>query len=70
MFSGCQKLKTLDLRSFKTTSDTTLNYMFFNCKALETVYVSDKWVESSNNTDMFYNCKTDHVTYVSDNEEI
>ena len=58
MFSGCNKLSSLDLTSFKTANVTDMNSMFLNCSALTTIYASDKFVTGQVNVsyDMFADC--------------
>ena len=54
----CKGLTELDLSSFDTSNVTKMNYMFYDCLKLTTIYISDLWntnsVTSSDN--MFYNC--------------
>ena len=51
MFNGCRSLTELDMSTFAgyyTTSPFTLtnvNYMFYGCSRLKTIYVGDEWVE-------------------------
>ena len=55
MFSG-SKAKSLDLSNFDTSNVTNMGFMFYNCNALTTIYVGNKFttdkVTSSSN--MFY----------------
>lgn len=58
-FSGCEKLKNIDVSSFKTSAVTTFNSTFRNCKSLESLNVSG-WDTSSATTmtKMFLNCES------------
>ena len=66
MFNCCFALKSLDLSSWETAKVTNMSYMFYYCKNLLTVLVSEgKWItEQANRTQMFYLCKAQSVTYV------
>ena len=44
MFSGCSNLTELDLTHFNTANVTNMYDMFFGCKSLTTIYVSDEFV--------------------------
>ena len=41
MFCGCEKLKSLDLSTFKTQSVTNMYCMFLNCKSLKNLDISN-----------------------------
>lgn len=43
MFAGCETLTQLDLSNFDISKVTDMRDMFYNCKALSTIYISDKW---------------------------
>lgn len=51
MFLNCQSLIELDMSTFAgyyTKSPLTLtnvNYLFYGCSQLKTIYVGDEWVE-------------------------
>ena len=59
MFRDCYALESLDLSSFNTAKVTSLSRMFYICKALTTIYASDKFVTNkvTNGNDMFYGCE-------------
>ena len=59
MFRDCYALKSLDLSSFNTAKGTSMSRMFYICKALTTIYASDKFVTNkvTNGNDMFYGCE-------------
>ena len=40
MFSGCEKLKELNLSNFETINAIIMQYMFNNCKQLKTLDIS------------------------------
>lgn len=57
MFSGCEKLASIDVSSFDTKSITGMEFMFTSCHTLTTLDLSA--LETSNVTDMksmFYDC--------------
>lgn len=58
MFEGCASLQELDLSSFDTGKVTDMQRMFYGCKALRTIYVSDKWATDNVTASgfMFWNC--------------
>lgn len=58
MFQNSNKLKSLDLSGFVTSSLTDTRYMFQSCTALETIYVGDGWDMSkvTESDSMFLNC--------------
>ena len=60
MFRDCYALESLDLSSFNTAKVTSMSRMFYICKALTTIYTSDKFVTNkvTNGNDMFYGCET------------
>ena len=45
MFFGCSSLKELDLSGFDTSSVESVEYMFWGCSSLETVYWGDGWTD-------------------------
>ena len=59
MFRDCYALESLDLSSFITAKVTSMSHMFYICKALTTIYASDKFVTDkvTNGNDMFYGCE-------------
>ena len=59
MFRDCYALESLDLSSFYTAKVTSMSRMFYICKALTTIYASDKFVTNkvTNGNDMFYGCE-------------
>ena len=57
MFSGCEKLKQLDLSSFDTRNVTNMYAMFQNCKSLTSLSLKNFDTTSVNEmTNMFNNC--------------
>lgn len=58
MFRNCKQLISLDLSSFDTGSVIAVEGMFANCGNLRTIYVGDKWDDSSISlaTSMFSDC--------------
>lgn len=62
MFSKCLNLRELDLSSFELTSikNNSIRNMFADCRALKTIYVSEKWSNSaiSADTSLFINCNS------------
>ena len=58
MFCGCKELTQLDLSSFDTSSVIRIEEMFAKCKKLTTIYISDKWNNTSVifSDDMFEEC--------------
>ena len=59
MFRDCYALESLDLSSFNTAKVTSMSRMSYICKALTTIYASDKFVTNkvTNGNDMFYGCE-------------
>ncbi len=63
MFRNSQ-VTSLDLSSFDTSKVTNMSYMFYYCRNLTTIYVSNDFVTSSladdtstnDSTQMFYGC--------------
>ena len=43
MFSGCKRLKSVDLSSFNTSKVKSMDRMFFYNTKLEKIYISNKW---------------------------
>lgn len=43
MFEGCESIKVLDLRSFKTDQVEIMTNMFYGCESLNTILISDLW---------------------------
>ena len=60
MFSNFNRLTSLDLSNFDTKEVTDMSSMFWNSHALETIYVSDKFVTTkvSSGDDMFEDCNS------------
>ena len=63
MFYECKNLIQLDLSNFDTSKVTKTGSpygMFYGCKNLKTIYVSDLWNMSNvtNSVNMFYNCSS------------
>ena len=58
MFYNCNKLSSLDLTNFNTAKVKNMRSMFWNCSALTTIYVSDKFVtgQVTSSSDMFLYC--------------
>ena len=58
MFSNCLSLTSLDLSNFATTNLQNADYMFYNCIKLKTIFVSDKWTNTTIKDvyTVFYNC--------------
>lgn len=59
MFVNCQKIQKLNLYSFDTSKVKSMDYMFYNCPALETIFVSEKFVITAleSTDDIFLNCE-------------
>ena len=58
MFQGCSSLIWLDISSFETSDLTNMDYMFTDCRNLQTIVVGEGW-NTSNVTrcqDMFLRC--------------
>ena len=60
MFSECLNLTQLDLSSFDTSKVIDMCNMFYNCKFLNTIYISNKWDISKVTFphDTFENCRS------------
>ena len=59
MFSVCSNLSELDLTHFNTENVTNMWNMFFDCKSLTTIYVSDEFVITNityKNYSLFFGC--------------
>ena len=58
MFCDCEALTQLDLSSFDTSSVIRIEEMFAKCRKLTTIYISDKWNNTSVifSDDMFEEC--------------
>ncbi len=68
MFAGCRKIKELDLSNLGCYSygdgmqAVHANYLFYNCSALERIYVSEEWINQYSDLDnnlrgtMFVGC--------------
>ena len=58
MFSGCNKLKNLDISHFDTPKLEKAKLMFFGCRSLRGLNLSNfKTKKVSNMKSMFSNCK-------------
>ena len=59
MFSGCQKLPSLDLSKFNTANVTNMSNMFDDCNKLSSLTLSESFntVNVTNMTEMFKNCR-------------
>jgi len=55
MFSHCESLEELDLRSFDVDKVKYMTEMFYGCSSLKTIYCNDQW-EIWNMNYMFYGC--------------
>ena len=60
MFCKCDKLTSLDVTNFNTAKVTDMANMFFGCKMLKEIYVSDKFVTDAvtNSYQMFAYCES------------
>ena len=58
MFNECGKLTNLELSNFNTSKVTDMNYLFYGCTHLRTIYVGSEWSVDgvTNSTDMFKLC--------------
>ena len=58
MFSKCFNLREIDLTSFSTENLISINFMFFECRDLAKILVSDKWnyTDYNESADTFYMC--------------
>ena len=56
MFEDCSSLTSLDLSGFDTKSLTIMNYTFYGCTNLKTIYVSDKFKAPSDGSNVFIKC--------------
>jgi surface protein len=59
MFYGCSSLTSVDLSPFSTQQLRNTQGMFWECRSLVTIYVSDEWVTPAGlqgSMNMFYNC--------------
>ena len=58
MFAYSYALTSVDLSSFNTNTVTDMHYMFYECRSLKTIYVSNKFKteQVTNSSGMFYNC--------------
>lgn len=54
--SSKSKVKTIDLSNANITKATTLDYMFFGCSFLETIYATNWDVKSCSTFGMFSDC--------------
>ncbi len=55
MFSHCESLEEIDLRSFDVEDVKYTSYMFDGCSSLKTIYCNDQW-EIQNMNKMFAGC--------------
>ncbi|MBR0243312.1 MAG: BspA family leucine-rich repeat surface protein [Bacteroidaceae bacterium] len=65
MFSGCEKLTNLSINSnFNSAQVTTMAYMFYNCKALTSIPVTNLNTQSVKDMSyMFYGCEAWTASY-------
>ena len=58
MFNFCTGLTSLDLSGFNTSKVTNMEYMFYGCRNLTTIYAGSGWSTNAvtSSTDMFKNC--------------
>lgn len=58
MFSKCHKTCELNLICFDTENLISINFMFFECRALTKIFVSNKWnyIDYNESVDTFYMC--------------
>ena len=58
LFQGCMSLTTLDLTFFDTHQVTNMDYMFWECQHLQTIYVGSGWTTANVNSGvgMFNKC--------------
>ena len=58
MFYGCERLRSLDLSSFDTSSTQNMEGMFYDCRVLRSVDLSSFDTSNVQNMkQMFYNCR-------------
>lgn len=75
MFKSCTCLQEVDLSMFDTALVRYMQNMFYDCRALRTIYVSSAFVTRSvtNSSSMFFNCDVLHggagTKYTSVNQE-
>ena len=61
MFYDCEKLTSLDLRSFNTEKVTDMSFMFLDCESLQTILCNDDWNASTvltSSMNMFEGCRS------------
>ena len=60
LFSGCSNITTIDLSGWtlNVTNKVTVDEMFYNCKALNTIYISSSWQQGrlKDSSSMFTGC--------------
>ena len=58
MFQNCMKLTSLNMSNFDTSKVTEMNYMFFRCTSLTTIYCGNGWNTGNVNSSsrMFEDC--------------
>jgi len=57
MFRNCERITTLDLRSFDITKVTSMRLMFLDCAALKTIYCNGDWsTTTADSESMFKGC--------------
>ena len=74
MFRNCERLTTLDLRSFDITKVTNMRLMFMDCAALKTIYCNDDWsTTTADSESMFKGCTSivggNGTTYDANHED-
>lgn len=58
MFSKCSHLREIDLTSFSSENLISINFIFFECRDLAKILISDKWdyFDYNESVDTFYMC--------------
>ena len=74
MFRNCERITTLDLRSFDITKVTSMRLMFMDCAALKTIYCNDDWsTTTADSESMFKGCTSivggNGTTYDANHED-
>jgi surface protein len=60
MFQYCGALTSLDLSSFNTAKVTEMEYIFYDCSQVTTIYVGSGWINNPDihANDMFHGCSS------------
>lgn len=53
MFNNCYNLESLDLSTFTITTNTKVDYMFYDCNELEVIYTLTSWPTPKSCNDVF-----------------